>query len=165
MIKIIFFVVIFSVVFLLLAIPVTFGPPYVPTLKLNMNKALDLLDLQPGQTLLDLGSGDGRILIAAAQRGWNAVGIEVSPILVVISRIRTWKYRKQIKIIWGNYFLTPWPDADGIFGFIIQYQMRRLDTRIEEWHTHPVKLASFAFKIPDKQSVKAEEAIYLYEYK
>ncbi len=163
--KVVFFLIVFTVVFLVLAIPVTFGPPYVPTLKLNLKTALDLLDLQPGQTLLDLGSGDGRVLIAAAQRGLNAVGIEVSPMLVLISRIRTWRYRKQIKIIWGNYFLTPWPEADGIFGFIIQYQMRRLDKRIEDWHTHPVRMASFAFKFPDKKSIKAEDAIYLYEYK
>ncbi|HSX17149.1 MAG TPA: class I SAM-dependent methyltransferase [Patescibacteria group bacterium] len=148
------------------ALPVLFGgPPYVPTLRLNLDAALDLLELKPGQTLLDLGSGDGRVLIAAAKRGWKGVGIEVSPFLVIISRIRTWKYRKQIQIIWGNYFLTKWPEADGVFGFIIQYQMRRLDKRIEEWHTKPVRVASFAFQIPDKTPIDQEGGVYLYEYK
>ena len=142
-----------------------FGPPYVPTLRLNMVSALDLLALQKGQTLLDLGSGDGRILLAAAERGWNAVGIEVSPILVIVSRVRTWKYRKQVRIIWGNYFFTKWPPADAIFSFMIQYQMKRLDERIEQWHTKPIRFASFAFQIPDKTPIAHSGAIYLYEYK
>jgi SAM-dependent methyltransferase len=163
---ILWFILIGIVAILAFAIPVLFGgPPYIPTLRLNLETALDMLDLKPGQTLLDLGSGDGRVLIAAAQRGWNAVGIEVSPMLVIVSRIRTWKYRKQVRIIWGNYFMTKWPEADGVFGFIIQYQMRRLDKRIEQWHTKPVKVASFAFPIPDKTPIDEISGVYLYEYK
>ncbi len=160
-------IVIFIVVLLVLALPVTSGPPYVPTLKLNINTALDLLDLKPGQTLLDLGSGDGRVMIAAAKRGINVVGIEVSPILALIAYFRTHKYRRQVKvkIIWGNYFLTHWPPADGVFGFIIQYQMRRLDNRLQEWHDHPVRMASFAFKIPDKEPIAEKDSVFLYEYK
>ena len=40
---------------------VAFGPPYVPTLTRNMEAGLDLLDLKPGQTMLELGSGDGEV--------------------------------------------------------------------------------------------------------
>ncbi|HEU4984185.1 MAG TPA: class I SAM-dependent methyltransferase, partial [Nitrososphaera sp.] len=67
----------------LLGFVVFFGPPYLPTLRRNIDAALDLLDLKPGQTMLDLGSGDGRVLVAAAKRGINVVGIELSPVLAV----------------------------------------------------------------------------------
>jgi len=147
-------------------LPVLFGPPYVPTLRLNMNTALDLLNLKPGQTLIDLGSGDGRVLIAAAKRGINAVGIEMSLILVVVSYLRTRRYRKQVRIIWGNYFYTRWPQADAIFSFMIQYQMRRLDERIEQWRAgRTVRVASFAFQIPDRELLDEEQGVFLYEYK
>lgn len=148
-----------------LILPVLFGPPYLPTLKPNMDTALDMLDLNPGQTVIDLGSGDGRVLAAAAARGWNAVGIELSPVLVVVARIRTWKYRKQVRVLWGNYFQRTWPPADGIFGFVIHYQMPKLDARIEAWHTKPVRLASFAFPIPGKRPAAERRGVYLYEYK
>ena len=157
-----------GVVIVSFGLPVLFGPPYVPTLRLNMNTALDLLDLKPGQTLLDLGSGDGRVLIAGAQRGLNVVGIELSLFLVIVSWVRTRRYRKQVKIIWGNYFYTNWPPADGVFSFMIQYQMKKLDAYVTRWqkdHTRPVRLASFAFQIPGKEPADEQNAIFLYEYK
>jgi SAM-dependent methyltransferase len=148
-----------------IAMPVLFGPPYLPTLKPNMEAALDMLELKPGQTMLDLGCGDGRILLAAARRGYNAVGIELSPVLAVVARIRTWKYRKQVRVLWGNYFQRTWPPADAIFGFIIPHQMAKLDARIEAWHDKPIRMASFAFQIPGKQPAAERAGVYLYEYK
>jgi DNA modification methylase len=58
------------------------GAPYVPTLDPQARAALELLDLKPGQTLLELGSGDGKILVVAARAGLHVVGIELNPFLV-----------------------------------------------------------------------------------
>lgn len=151
---------------LMLGFVVFFGPPYVPTLRRNMEAALDLLDIKPGQTMLDLGSGDGRVLAAAARRGINAVGIELSPVLFVVSWLRTLRYRRQVRIIWGNYFLTEWPPADAIFAFMIPRQMAKLDKRVEHWRgKRPVRLASFAFSIPGKKPTATRNGIFLYTYK
>jgi SAM-dependent methyltransferase len=145
---------------------VLFGPPYVPTMRRNMDTAFDLLDLKPGQTLLDLGSGDGRVLIAAGKRGINAVGVELSPVLAALSWLRTRRFGGKVRIIWGNYFTAKWPPADAIFTFMIPRQMAKLDRRVEVWRKgRPVKLASFAFDIPGKKSKAARNSIFLYEYK
>ncbi len=144
---------------------VFFGPPYVPTLRRNMDAALDLLDLKPGQTMLELGSGDGRVLVAAAKRGIKVVGIELSPLLVAVSWFRTRRYRKNVKIIWGNYFLVTWPPADGIFTFMIPRQMAKLGQHIEQWHKKPVRVVSFAFAIPGKRHAAEHGGVFLYEYK
>lgn len=147
-------------------LPVLFGPPYLPTLKPNLDAALELMDLKPGQTVLDLGSGDGRVLLAAAQRGWNAVGIELSLLLVLVARLRTWRYRKQVRVLWGNYFQRQWPPADGIFSFTIQYQMAKLDRRVEKWRAgRPIRLCSVAFRIPGKKPSQERRGVFLYEYK
>jgi hypothetical protein len=61
------------------------GAPYVPTLPKQREAALDLLKLKPGQTLIDLGCGDGAMLIAAAKRGINSVGYEINPLLALIA--------------------------------------------------------------------------------
>ena len=128
---------------------------------------MDMVDLRPGETLLELGSGDGKILLAAAKRGWKVVGFELNPILVFISYLRTWRYRKQVKVVWGNFWNTEkWPPAEGIFVFILQKHMKKLDTKIVQWHQHPVRLVSFAFTIPGKKPVAADKyGVYLYEYR
>jgi SAM-dependent methyltransferase len=143
-----------------------FGPPYMPTMHKQIAIALDLLNLRPGQTLLELGVGDGRVALAAAQRGLKVVGIELNPLLAIIARLRTWKYRKQVRIVWGNYWRTPWPlEADGIFTFMLQRQMSLLDRRIEAWHVKPVRLASFAFYIPAKKPAAQKAGVFVYDYK
>jgi len=63
--------------------------PYVPSTELNVDEMLRLADVKASDVVYDLGSGDGRIVIAAA-RDWGArgVGIEIDPKLVAESRER-----------------------------------------------------------------------------
>lgn len=141
------------------------GPPYLPTMHRQTDAALDLLDLKPGETLLELGSGDGRVMLAAAKRGLKVVGIELNPLLVLLSVAVTWRYRKQVRVIWGSYWGKPWPRADAIFTFMLTKYMPKLNTRIERWRPKPIRLASFAFRIPDKEPIREQAGVYLYEYK
>jgi SAM-dependent methyltransferase len=137
------------------------GAPYLPTLKVQAEAALDLLDLKPGETLLELGSGDGQVLVLAAKRGLQVVGVELNPILVVISRIRTWRYRKQVRVIWGDLWRVQWPEADGVFSFLLGRFMPRLDERMQRIGK---PLASFAFKIPDRHIDDEKVGVFLYDY-
>lgn len=156
------FLIIFCFAFVLL-----FGAPYVPTLPEQSEIAMDMIDLKPGETLLELGSGDGKVLIAAAERGWNVVGVELNPILVIVSRLRTWRYRKQVRVVWGNLWHTQkWPKSEGIFVFLLPKYMEKLDKEIATWHTQPVTLVSFAFPIPHKSTARKHKlGVYVYEYK
>ena len=61
--------------------------PFVPTPEEVVVRMLELAEITPGDVLYDLGSGDGRIVIAAAKRyGIKAVGFEINPALVEESR-------------------------------------------------------------------------------
>jgi len=53
--------------------------PYVPTPRPVVAAMLDLVELTPSDYLIDLGSGDGRIVVAAAQRGARALGVDIDP--------------------------------------------------------------------------------------
>ncbi len=149
-------------VFLLFAFVVFYGAPYLPTLKPQIDAAFELLKLKPGKTLLELGSGDGKVLLAAAQAGYCAVGIELNPILVLISLWRTRKHRKQVKVIWGNFWRVAWPQADAVFVFLLDRYMPKLD---EQMHTYGGPLASVAFKVPHQQIANEKQGVYLYYYK
>ena len=160
-------VVIFYFFFLLVmffGLVVFFGAPYLPTLSRTKEIALDLLDMKQGQTLLELGSGDGKVMLAAAERGLKVVGYELNPILVVISLYRTRAYRQQVKVIWGNFFTKKWPPYDAIFVFLTDRYMPKLDKKIRENKPKTLFVASNSFKIPGKKPIKESRGVYLYRY-
>lgn len=148
---------------------VLFGAPYLPTLKRQAHSAVSLANLKPGQVLLELGCGDGKVMIAAAQQGIVVVGYELNPILVLVCKMRTWRYRKLVRVVWGNFFAASWPPADAIFVFLHPRYMQRLDAKIIEYKTTlpaktKLKLISFAFAVPGKKSVADRDGVLLYEY-
>src|SRR5438270_414315 len=99
------------------AVGVWFGAPYLPTMSHQRQVALKLLNLKRGQTLYDLGCGDGRMLRLAAQQGLSAVGYELSPLLFLIAKITTWPYRRRVKVHLGDYWKADLSKADGIYIF------------------------------------------------
>ena len=59
---------------------------WVPTSPALVEKMLDLAKVTPDDLVVDLGSGDGRMVIAAAKRGARALGVEFNPEMVKLSR-------------------------------------------------------------------------------
>jgi hypothetical protein len=141
------------------------GAPYLPTLRPQVKTALELADLKSGQTLIELGCGDGRVLIAAARQGLNAVGYELNPLLALLAWLRTRRYHKQVRVIWGNFWQTSWPEADAVFTFLLPRYMAKLDKQCGQYSHKPLKLVSFAFAVPGRQPEKRENGIFLYEYR
>lgn len=67
--------------------------PYIPATAQSVQQMLPLL--QPGGSLIDLGSGDGRLVLAAAAAGHRAVGVELNYFLVLYSRYRAWRAKRH----------------------------------------------------------------------
>ncbi|HEX5455924.1 MAG TPA: hypothetical protein VFW77_01020 [Candidatus Saccharimonadales bacterium] len=143
---------------------ILFGAPYLPTLRQQRKVALELLNLKKGQTLIEPGSGDGRVLAEAAQKGINCIGVEMNPILVLASLIITRKYRKNVKIVWGNFWHKDWSDADGIFLFLMDRHIGKFDKKMRSLPKKRRLVASFAYKIPKKRILKEKDGVFLYEY-
>lgn len=142
-----------------------FGAVYIPTIRSQREKALDLLDLKPGQIFVDLGSGDGTMLVLAAKRGWRAIGYELNPFLAIVSWIRTRRYGRRVKIRWGNFWKADIAEADGVFVFLITHYMKRLDRFLSRQHNQrPLKVVSNSFKIPGKKYTRKAGPMMLYIY-
>ncbi|HSX47170.1 MAG TPA: hypothetical protein VLF63_00190 [Patescibacteria group bacterium] len=157
-------IIIATIIIICFTAVILVGAPYLPTLKTQINTALMLADLKPEQTIIELGCGDGRVLLAARKYGLNSIGYEINPILAIIAWLRCLPY-KNIKVKWGNYWTAEWPKADAVFVFLINRYMKKLDKKCQDYKHKPIMLMSFAFKIPDKKVIKYKNGIYLYEYK
>lgn len=162
-------------VVLLFSYVILFGAPFLPTLASRVGDAFKLLDLKPGQRLVELGSGDGRLLLEAGRRGIYATGYELNPLLVLYTRVRCWRYRRYVSVYCRNYWLCKLPQTDAIYTFLLNPYMEKLDKKITQEMTKSVnpaisgegriKLVSFAFKIPGKKISKEINGMYLYHYK
>jgi SAM-dependent methyltransferase len=89
--------------------------PYVPTPQVVVDRMLDLAQLKSGETVIDLGSGDGRIMIEAARKyGARGFGVEIDPRLVKISNERALEagVADRVKFLQQDLFKTDFRDAN-----------------------------------------------------
>ncbi|HSH31821.1 MAG TPA: hypothetical protein VK963_04120 [Candidatus Saccharimonadales bacterium] len=140
------------------------GAPYLPVLRRDVETLLDLAELGPGQHLIDLGSGDGKLLKAAARRGIRATGYEINPLLYVAARLNCWRYRRLVTIHLADFWRVPWPPADVIYVFLIGRYMRKLDHQLQHRITRPTRVVSYVFEIPDRTAVASTKNSFCYRY-
>lgn len=157
-------IIIGVIIFFVFNFVIIFGAPFLPTMKKQIDPAVKLLGLKPGQKIIELGSGDGRVLIAAAEAGLYATGYELNPILALYSWIRTRKYKGKVKIVCGNFWNKKWPETDGIFVFLLDPYMEKLNKFIIQRYKNPINLVSFAFKIPNREYEREVSGLFLYKY-
>jgi ubiquinone/menaquinone biosynthesis C-methylase UbiE len=109
--------------------------PFVPTPELVVEKMLSASELKPGETLYDLGCGDGRILFMAAQKfGANAVGIELSANLVsqAMDKARRLGLQGQVKVIEGNLLAVNLRDADVVTLYLMRLSNERVKPNLRK---------------------------------
>ncbi len=96
---------------------------WVPTALALANKMLDLAKVTAQDYVIDLGSGDGRIVITAAKRGARAVGIEYNPDLVVLSKSNAARegVADRAQFIKADLFETDFSQATVITMFLLPH--------------------------------------------
>jgi SAM-dependent methyltransferase len=119
-----------SGVVLLLLIPTAYagyiGAPYVPTWRRPIQRALASIKLSAADHLVDLGAGDGRVLVAAARRGAAATGYELSPVLWFIAVLRTLRFRR-VHVLARNFYKQSLPaDTTVVFIFLMPDHMQEV---------------------------------------
>lgn len=94
---------------------------WVPTPQVNVMKMLDMAGVTREDFVIDLGSGDGRLVIEAARRGARARGIEYNPDMVELSRMRAVRNRvsDRVEFIAGDLFEADLSEATVITMFLL----------------------------------------------
>ena len=112
---------------------------------------------------MDLGSGDGRVLLMAKKYGYRAVGYELNPVLVLLSKIRSGKSsRSQIRF--KSYWASDLSKADMVFVFSAQPYMNRLLNKLENELKPGALVVSYAFSFPSRKIDEKFEAFNIYKF-
>lgn len=127
------------------------GPFYAGTDADRLRNVLKLADLKSTDHLIDLGAGDGRIVIAAAQAGARATGIEINPIYLCRAR-RALKAAgitpNQAKILFGDFWEHNLSTYSVVVIYGIGYMMERLARKLARELKPGTRVISVYFKLP-----------------
>lgn len=153
------FVVIFGFV-------VVRGAPYVPSKRGLLEKAFkDLYPLSKKDVLVDIGSGDGLVLRAAARRGARAIGYELNPVLVLISKFASRSPLISVRL--ADFWLVTLPrETTIVYTFGDSRDIKKMYSKVEktvELHNKPIYFMSFGFKVPGIEPIRHDKSFYLYK--
>jgi SAM-dependent methyltransferase len=104
---------------------------WVPTPQVLVERMLDMARVTPQDYVVDLGSGDGRNIIAAARRGARAVGFEFNPKMVELSRRTAAKegVSEKASFVEGDMFEADFSQATVLALFLLPDNMMKLQAK------------------------------------
>lgn len=124
--------------------------PFWQTPEPLVERMLDLAGIAPGDHLIDLGCGDGRIVIAAARRGASALGVDVDPERIADAQAaaRTAGVEHLVSFRCEDLFETRLEDASVVTLYLIGHVNRLLAERLRTEPAPGSRVLSHAFAIP-----------------
>ncbi len=154
--------------------PDTLAPAF-PTPQGVVDHMLEMAGLKPGETLYDLGCGDGRIVITAAQKfKAKAVGVEIRRDIYesTLGRVRSLGLTDSVQIIHGNALKTDISQADVVTLYLLTSSNDRLKPVLETMKPG-ARVVSHDFEIRDWKPITTERMmvgtrphmVYVYQIK
>ena len=142
-----------------------FELPYVGAQKSRMETIMKFASIKKGETVVDLGSGDGRLLYAAAEQGAKAVGYEINPFLIALTLVRT-----KLKGLSNNIWIerqSLWKADLKVADVILIYAKRKTMPKFEEFiyknAAKGTRIVVNTNPFPTKKPEKTENGIFLYK--
>jgi len=134
--------------------------PFVPSPPYVVEKMLWLADLKPGEILFDLGCGDGRIIISAAQKyGVRAVGVEMSDRLAkeAVQKVHESGLEKSVEVIQGDLMGIDLRKADVVTLYLTSSGNEKLKPKLERELKPGARVISHDFEVYGWKSLRVEK--------
>jgi hypothetical protein len=146
---------------------VFFGAPYVPSHRKEVRLAFrELFPLSDQDTVVDIGSGDGVVLREAARLGARAIGFEINPILVGISRLLS--RNTNIRIEMANFWYRSFPkETTLVYIFGVSRDNQRVIQKLQREANRlkrPVHLMTYGPYLTELSPVKKHRGHHLYVF-
>lgn len=150
-----------------LVVPALTGLPWVPSRLERVEKALRMADLQRDELLVDLGSGDGRVLLLAARVfGARGRGVEISPLLAAWTN---WQARRRgltgrVHASTGNFYHADLQDADVVYLYATARQVQRLAADLPQRLSAGTRLVCVSAPVEGWKPIAADTHALIFVY-
>ncbi len=140
------------------------GAPYMPTKASQVDDMILLANIRPGDLAADLGSGDGRLVIALAERGIDAHGYEINPWLVGWSRflLRRAKTPQSAEIFCASFWNRDFSHYDVILLYVLPETMAKLEPKLKKELKPGSRVVANIFVFPTWKPAKTNGRLALY---
>jgi SAM-dependent methyltransferase len=157
----------FAFFFFYLCLAFVTGAPFVPSTDPVSKGMIRLAHIKKGQTVYDLGSGNGKLLFLAAQKGAKAKGLEINPFLVLYANIRSFfsHYRNTVHTYWKDFWSAPLSDADVVFIYLLPWRMEKLEKNLQKKLKKGTLIVSNSFIFPHLTCVEKDESLHIFSFK
>ena len=135
--------------------------PYVVSPQRIVDRMLELADVKPGETVYDLGSGDGRVLITAVQKfRAKAVGVEIAEALVrqATDRIAKLGLQNEARVIQGDLMQVDLTPADVVTFYLMTESNGLLRPRLEKLLKPGARVVSYEYAVPGWKPKQVDRA-------
>jgi hypothetical protein len=150
---------------LLFGVVVFFGAPYVPSQKKYIRRVFKYIALGADDLLVDVGSGDGVVLRSASRCGATALGYEINPILVLISKVLS-AGDSRVSVVNANFWKAKLPEQTTIvYAFSVTRDEKKLTQLLQREANRlqrPLKLLCLGSPFRLVQPVDSFDAYALY---
>jgi len=145
--------------------------PWSPTRTADLERICRFLDPKPGERIVDLGCGDGRVCIALARAGATEVtGIELSmPMaLAAKARVALAGVSRCVKIRVRSFYACRFDDADAVYVYLTRRTLHRISRRLVERLRPGARIVSYGYAVPGwqveqiDQPTPSDRPLYLY---
>ena len=131
---------------------------YVPTPKQVVRQMLQLARLRRGETLFDLGAGDGRVMIEAARRfGARAVGVEIDPQRILRLKQRLHSTGVSARVVQSDFMQVDLSTANVVAIYLSESANARLAPKLARELPPGARVVSLDYPIsnwkPEKEMV------------
>jgi cyclopropane fatty-acyl-phospholipid synthase-like methyltransferase len=159
----IFLYILLIVYFFYTVVAIIRGAPPIPSLSSTVERMMRLAEIKPGESLIDLGSGDGRILFAASKHGAECLGIEINPLLVWVTRFRAWATgASKVTVRRTNLWKVDVGAADVITVYMVPMYMRKLQEKLKSEMKPGSRILAAVHPFPDWEPTAQEENVFVY---
>ena len=155
----------FVVFFLYMCIASITGAPFVPTKTTTAQSMIRLAAIKKGDIVYDLGSGNGKLLLAAAEKGATAIGYEINPLLVLYSNILSLLYRQsKTRTYWKNFWNADIKNADVVFIYLLPWKMEALAEKLKKDCKKGTRIVSNSFIFPGWKITRQDATRHAYVF-